>query len=313
MSEYFKTVDQQIELLKSRGLIINDEQEAKDALLRYNYYKIINATIKYFVNFEKNGNYIFREGTDFQDLLEVHHFDKEIKKVLLAQMLEIERIARSIISYKFVEKYPQKNAYLNAENFNKKERNLVLINIDSIEQTIDTYRQEENYNRSINYYIDKYGSVPFWFVVNFMSFGKLVNFYETLDYELQEDIADEFQKFVEENLGRKLDEFLTPNMLKSFLTNAKDIRNMSAHDNLILGYKYEKIHYFKTIHDEYGIKENDERTGLYETIVVLKYLLPQNTFDIVKNINDLVDELEKNIDEVAFKKVIESLGGLDLR
>lgn len=34
----FKTIDEQIEILRSRGLTIEDETEAKDFLFRNNYY-----------------------------------------------------------------------------------------------------------------------------------------------------------------------------------------------------------------------------------------------------------------------------------
>lgn len=34
----FKTLDEQIEILKSRGLVINDLDRAKDVLLRENYF-----------------------------------------------------------------------------------------------------------------------------------------------------------------------------------------------------------------------------------------------------------------------------------
>ena len=36
----FKTIDEQIEILRSRGLTIEDETEAKDFLFRNNYYRI---------------------------------------------------------------------------------------------------------------------------------------------------------------------------------------------------------------------------------------------------------------------------------
>ena len=36
----FKTIDEQIEILRSRGLTIEDEAEAKDFLLRNNYYRV---------------------------------------------------------------------------------------------------------------------------------------------------------------------------------------------------------------------------------------------------------------------------------
>ena len=36
----FKTIDEQIELLRSRGLSIEEEAEAKAFLLRSNYYRV---------------------------------------------------------------------------------------------------------------------------------------------------------------------------------------------------------------------------------------------------------------------------------
>lgn len=306
MKRYFTSIEEQINILEKRGLYIPDKKFAKDTLLRYNYYKIINGTRDIFIIDEKNNRY--REGTEFSDLIDIHNFDKDLKKHLLSETLELERIARSIISYKFVEKYPEKNSYLNPNNFNKSEKDLVLVNIDSITETIDRYRNEENYKRSINYYFNKYDSVPFWFVINFVTFGKLINIYETLDLDLQESIADEFQKIIEENLGEKLNEFLTPSILKSFLSSAKDIRNIAAHDNLILDYRYEDIEYFEPIHLKYGIKKNNKLDRLYHAMVCIRAMLPCNYFDKSKNeINHLFEKLKTEVDYIAYDRVKKSL------
>lgn len=45
----FKTIDEQIQILKSRNLTIPDEQRAKDYLLSNNYYNIINGYSKPFL------------------------------------------------------------------------------------------------------------------------------------------------------------------------------------------------------------------------------------------------------------------------
>ena len=39
----FKTIDEQIDLLKSRNIIFEDEENAKKILLNNNYYNIING------------------------------------------------------------------------------------------------------------------------------------------------------------------------------------------------------------------------------------------------------------------------------
>lgn len=47
---FFKTLDEQIKIIESRGLVIENKKYAKDILLRYNYYKIVNATQKNLVD-----------------------------------------------------------------------------------------------------------------------------------------------------------------------------------------------------------------------------------------------------------------------
>ena len=42
MSKPFKTLDEQISILKSRGLIVHDDESAKLSLLCNNYYNVIN-------------------------------------------------------------------------------------------------------------------------------------------------------------------------------------------------------------------------------------------------------------------------------
>ncbi len=49
MSKPFKTLDEQISILKSRGLIIPDEEAAKLSLLCNNYYNVINYYSKFFM------------------------------------------------------------------------------------------------------------------------------------------------------------------------------------------------------------------------------------------------------------------------
>ena len=49
MSKPFKTLDEQISILKSRGLIVHDDESAKLSLLCNNYYNVINYYSKFFM------------------------------------------------------------------------------------------------------------------------------------------------------------------------------------------------------------------------------------------------------------------------
>ena len=58
----FKTIDEQIEILRSRGLTIEDEAEAKDFLLRNNYYRVSG----YSLTLRKND--VFAKSAKFQNI-----------------------------------------------------------------------------------------------------------------------------------------------------------------------------------------------------------------------------------------------------
>lgn len=60
----FKTLEDQISLLRSRKLVIADENYARKYLLSNNYYNIINGYSKYFPT---NGD-MYTNGTTFEEV-----------------------------------------------------------------------------------------------------------------------------------------------------------------------------------------------------------------------------------------------------
>lgn len=61
----------------------------------------------------------FMQGTNFDEIIQVHYFDKEIISIFFKSILEIEKHFKSILAYRFSEKYQnEKYAYLIASNYN---------------------------------------------------------------------------------------------------------------------------------------------------------------------------------------------------
>ena len=82
----FKTYEEQIELLKLKGLIILDEAYAKEKLKEENYYNIINGYKELFMNLHKNDTFI----TDVT--FEEYDLDRIIKNVVFKSILQVENI-----------------------------------------------------------------------------------------------------------------------------------------------------------------------------------------------------------------------------
>ena len=115
LQKQFKTLDEQISLLKERGLIIPDTNKAKRYLLTSNYYNIINGYGKYFQ--DSPDHYV--TGASFNEICSLYFFEEEIKKTVFNAALQIEHHLKSIVAYRFAEQYrDQKYAFLNPSSYN---------------------------------------------------------------------------------------------------------------------------------------------------------------------------------------------------
>ena len=89
MEKTFKTIDEQIEILKSRNIIIKDYDKAYRMLSKNNYYYLINGYKDLFIDkTSKKQKYI--ENTKLEEIYAVYEFDKKIKINFLRYLLLIE-------------------------------------------------------------------------------------------------------------------------------------------------------------------------------------------------------------------------------
>ena len=101
-NKIFKSIDEQIEILKSKGLVINDLDKTKDILFRENYF-FISGYRHMFMRGNKEKGFI--EGTTFEELYAVFVFDRKIRNIMFKYILVIENNIKSIISYQLSLKY----------------------------------------------------------------------------------------------------------------------------------------------------------------------------------------------------------------
>ena len=83
-SKTFKTLDEQIEILRSKGLIIDDENIAKDILLRENYFFISGYR---HVFLRPDNKKKFLQGTNFRELYGLFNFDRQLRNILFKNIL----------------------------------------------------------------------------------------------------------------------------------------------------------------------------------------------------------------------------------
>lgn len=111
MKEY-KTNEELIDYLSSKGVVITDKEDALKKIERYTYYSIVNSYKSIFK--DKNNNYI--NDVSFDEIYALFEFDKNLKNLMLKFCLEIETVIKSAMANQISKVYGVKD-YLNTSNW----------------------------------------------------------------------------------------------------------------------------------------------------------------------------------------------------
>lgn len=293
----FKTLDEQIEILKSKGLIINDIERAKMVLLRENYF-FISGYRHLFMETSKDG--LFLRGTSFEEMHAVFLFDRAMRNIFFKWILVVENNFKSITSYVLSKKYGFKDKdYLNPKNFTQdsmKQRQVRDI-LNKMRRQIRVNGKEHT---ATMHYIDNYGYIPLWILVKVLSFGIMSEFYGILKNEDQFTLANVYG--------------INSETLCIYLTIVANYRNICAHEEILFNHRTQKsipdISYFQDLNipivdDEYQYGKND----LFSLVIILKKLLTRDEFtDIINEISYEVSKLDGKVDTISIVKILNSCG-----
>ena len=117
MNKEFKTIEEQIDILKERNLIINEEK-AKEIFRDNNYYYLINGYKNLFID-ENSKEEKYKEGVSLEEIFALYNFDSELRSAFLKYILKIERRMDTYIAYEFSKQYGEQN-YLIGINYTSK-------------------------------------------------------------------------------------------------------------------------------------------------------------------------------------------------
>jgi len=116
----YKSLDEQIAILKSRGLNIPDEAAAKQFLYQNNYYRVSG----YSLTLRKHD--VFAKSATFQNIVDIYDFDHELRHILLKYIEIIEVAVKSIYSHEFT-KVHGATGYLDASHFSDSTKHAVIL------------------------------------------------------------------------------------------------------------------------------------------------------------------------------------------
>ena len=297
----FKTLEDQIALLRSRGLIIPDEEKDKVRLylLTNNYYNIINGYSKYFPRDGEN----YTAGTTFDEVWHLYIFEKEIKKAFLEAILNAESHLKAVFAHRFSERFPFPYAYLSPQCYDQNKISSALGVIATLSQFIKRYSQSKD--TSIYHYVHNHHDVPIWVLVNYMDFGSLRYMISDVRLDLQNAVAKDMLNFV--NLWIPDAAKFPPDIMLSFMGNINAVRNVCAHNNRLLGFScYQNCKRWKPLHDIHPV---ENMRSVYSVFITLQCFLTEIEYGTLHDtIRKRMNRLNNCLKSIPTNNILRTLG-----
>lgn len=297
MIKTFKTIDEQVEILKSKGLQIDDVDYAKIVLLRENYF-FLSGYRHLFLKSPKDR--MFLPGTNFKELYAMFNFDRQIRNIFFKNIMIVENNAKSIFSYQLSKNYGiREKDYLNPSNFDRTNDKARQIN-DLLKKIKRQIRVNGGQHSATIHYINNYGYVPLWVVVKVLSFGLVSELFTVMKREDQKAISDVYG--------------ISPDSLMTYLQILANFRNLCAHEDILYDHRTQKSIEDTKYHAYLDIPKTDGeyiygKDDLFALVIILKKLLREEDFTLL--INELsyeLDILEGKLYTIKIDKVLDRIG-----
>lgn len=198
---------EQLELLESRGLNVPDLERAQHYLAHINYYRLTG----YWLPFEEDhATHRFNGQANFDDVLNLYVFDRELRLLVLDATERIEVSLRAQWAYHMAHRHGP-HSYLDAKHAS--DPNLHALHMTKLKKEIE--RSDEVF---IHHYRNTYRhppSPPIWAVSEIMSLGTLSRWVTHMVPSDRSALARTYG--------------LDQGVLKGFLQHLTHVRNLCAH------------------------------------------------------------------------------------
>lgn len=284
-------VEEQIKLLRQRGMRIDDEEKAREVLLDVGYYRLGFYWFPFEHTFPSKNNrtHKLRKGTNFDHIVKLYYFDFNLRSILSKYLNRIEIHLRTLIIYYvsnnnktsptwFVDPVVVTPAYI--RTFDRKVYNNQFKCATAIQQ---------HHRNHIN---DRYA--PAWKTLEFMTLGGIIHLFKALrDETVRRTISEQFKV-------RQLIVF------ESYLSAILTIRNYCAHGKAL----YDISLPTSIRRGPAGRMDSESYQKLYGAIKVIYYMTGVVSVNRQADLKiELVELFDKyNDNEEVLKTIAEATG-----
>ncbi len=292
----WKSIDEQVEILQSRGLQIEDSDRAKRYLRRLGYYRLSG----YWYPFRQFRNVAdaqttemrnddFMAGSRFDDLIKLYVFDKKLRLLALDALERIEMALRVDIAHLLGER--DARAHENPACFHGNFSNRIDPNSGKTGHQIwlEKYQQQVRRARHTPFVVhnlDKYGCIPIWVAIEVWDFGMLSTLYAGMKHQDKNVLADKYGA-------------TDGNKMASYLRSLNFIRNVSAHHTRL--WNVNVVDRSSLPQGEHWQQLNNARPFFYFCLMqmFLRVICPTSTWG--QRLNTLINEDFPAVESSAIK------------
>lgn len=279
-SKPFKTVEEQIEILKRRGIVFSNERHAAAFLLRENYYAVVNGYKDAFLDKQASnlaGEDKYPQGLPFEALMFAYLFDRVLRRLTISVLLEAETNVKTAIAYSFCEIHAGSEDYLDPSCYCKRDEygrpDRYTKDIIRLLSTLQSIRDNKQHKPYIKHYIDCHRHLPLWVASKCMTFGNLSSFFDLQ----QQRVKTKTCVVLARSLGKDV---VRQRELAYSLHTLPEFRNICAHD--------ERLYCAK-------VGKNSDK-GFPELLRALKTVVTDQSYQrYLGEVADMVDGLEEAV------------------
>ena len=295
-AKVFKTIEEQIQILISKGLTVEDYDKTSEILLRENYFFLNGYRSPFLITGTKR----FVEGSTFEELYSLFKFDRYFRNIIFKNVLIVKNNYKSIFSYVLSKKYGYKEKdYLNVNNFNKNKDTNRQIN-DLLRKLKRQIRINGYQHQATSHYINNYGYIPMWVSVKVLSFGLMSELFSILKDVDREEIASYYNISADE--------------LEDYLSILSNYRNLCAHEDILYNHETQKEIDDTTYHELLEIPQVEGeyiygKHDIFALIIILKQMLTHTDFKMMMNEIDYeIEWLSSKLHSIDVQKVLYRMG-----
>nr|DAF99594.1 MAG TPA: Abi-like protein [Siphoviridae sp. ctkKt3] len=297
----FKTYDEQISILESRGMDLldkNERQNAKKLIQRIGYYKLINGYKTPFLDATASTE-TYLPGTRISELYALYVFDRSLREIFLRYILRVETNVKTLISYTISSNYGHDN-YLLYKNFNTSKREAAK-EISGVIADLNQAISKNSNDPCIRHYLQNYGYVPMWVLNNVLTLGNISRLYSIMKTNDRQSISRVFK--------------INDDVLENFLHLLSIVRNFSAHGNRLYCIRTRRplintnAHTFlsipKSASNEYILGKRD----LFAAVIVLRHLMSLQEYKKFNaELTGAINNLSSKLNVISVDDILSNMG-----